>query len=435
MAPLTETPPPIQNASPTAFGRLGLEWPHFAGWQWKVLAVLTLINLLNYFDRLIVVPMFPFLKDEFGVSDFKLGLLASVFILVHSLAVLPFGFWSDRGPRQKIMAFGVLFWSVATLLSGVAGTFRWLLGARALVGIGEGAYAPAGTAMISDCFPRSFRARVQSVFNLGMLVGGVLGLAAGGVLSQWVGWRYAFLLVGLPGFLLALAAFRVRVPVSLPPEKAPPVFALLKIPAYLMVMVGGMFVVFASAAFITWGPTFADRYHDLTVAQASVWMGAVVLVGSVGGVLLGGYVADRLQARWTWGRAITIGATLLLGTPFLYIAVDTDSLFQFLFCLFVASFLLTCYHGPATAVIHDLTPPRAHSFAFALYLFVIHLFGDMIAPALVGRVSDKSELRHGLQLGVAANGVAAVCFLIAAWLIARRGRNAIPAERDGAAVA
>ena len=191
---------------------LGLAWPPFATWQWKILFVLTLINLLNYFDRLIVIPMFPFLKAEFGVSDFRLGLLASVFILVNSLAVLPFGLWADRGSRQKIMAFGVLFWSVATLLSGVANRFRALLWARALVGVGEGAYAPAGTAMISDCFPASFRARVQSVFNLGMLVGGVLGLAVGGMLSQWIGWRWAFFVVGLPGLVLALATYRLRVP-------------------------------------------------------------------------------------------------------------------------------------------------------------------------------------------------------------------------------
>ena len=179
-------------------------------------------------------------------------------------------------------------------------------------------------------------------------------------------------------------------------------------------------MVFSSTALITWGPTFALRYHGLTVAQASTWMGAVVLVGSIGGVLLGGFIADSLQARWPFGRALTIGATLLLGTPFLYVAVGTDSLFVFFICFFFASFLLTCYHGPATAVIHDLTPPRAHSFAFALYLFVIHLFGDAVAPVLVGKVSDISELRHGLQIGVAANAVSAACFLIVAWLIARK---------------
>ena len=397
--------------------------PHFATWQWKILFVLTLINLLNYFDRLIVIPMFPFLKHEFQVSDFKLGLLASVFILINSLAVLPFGFWSDRGPRQKIMAFGVFFWSWATLLSGMAATFRALLTARALVGVGEGAYAPAGTAMISDCFPPEFRARVQSVFNLGMLVGGVSGLAAGGVLAQWVGWRYAFYLVGLPGFLLAVSAYRLRASVSLPVEKAPPVWSLLKIPAFLMVLVGGMFVVFSGAAFITWGPAFGMRYHRLSVAEASAWLALLVLLGSLGGVLSGGYIADRLQARWPWGRAITIAGTLLMGTPFLYGAVTTHSLAVFFFCLFVATFFLTCYHGPATAVIHDLTPERAHGFAFALYLFVIHLFGDTMAPVLVGRVSDVSELRHGLLIGVAANFVAGLCFLAVAFLVQHQARS------------
>jgi MFS family permease len=193
MAYPLETPRKQRDEPPVGFRFLGVEWPRFSAWQWKILVVLTLVNLLNYFDRLIVIPMFPLLKETFGVSDFKLGLLASVFILVHSLSVLPFGLWSDRGSRQKIMAYGVLFWSVATMLSGVATTFRSLLTARALVGVGEGAYAPAGTAMVSDCFPRSVRARVQSVFNLGMLAGGVMGLAAGGVLSQWLGWRHVFL--------------------------------------------------------------------------------------------------------------------------------------------------------------------------------------------------------------------------------------------------
>lgn len=417
------TPVPDVNGNHVAFRWWGLEWPRFTRWQWRVLIVLTLINFLNYFDRLIVFPMFPLLKEEFAVSDFRLGLLGSVFIIIHSLAVLPFGYWSDRASRQKVMAFGVLFWSAATILSGLATTFRALLAGRAAVGVGEGAYAPAGTAMISDSFPRSFRARVQGVFNMGMLMGGVTGLAVGGLLSQWVGWRYAFFLVGLPGVILAFTVYNLKIPSILPAEQPPSAFSLFRIPAYLMVMAGGMFVVFSSTAFITWGPTFAIRYHALNVAQASSWIGGLVLLGSMGGVLVGSYVADTLQAHWVNGRALTIGATLLLGTPFLFVAVSTASLPIFLVCLFVSSFLLTCYHGPATAVIHDLTSPRAHSFAFALYSFVIHLFGDAVAPVLVGKVSDVRELRTGLQIGVGANGVSAVCFLIVAWLIVRRARK------------
>jgi predicted MFS family arabinose efflux permease len=396
---------------------LGLEWPRFASWQWKVLVLLTAVNLLNYFDRLIVFPMFAYLKDEFSVSDFKLGLLGSVFILVNSLSVLPLGYWSDRGNRQRIMAGGVLFWSFATALSGFAATFKTLVTTRALVGVGEAAYAPGGTAMMTSCFPPRFRARVQSVFNLGMLVGGVLGLAAGGVLSQWVGWRSAFFLVGVPGFLMALSIDRLRVPVRISPEPMPPVRSLLKIPAYLAVLAGGMFVVFSSSAFATWGVEFSERYHEMSVAQASLWLATLVLAGSVAGVFIGGYVADRLQDRWPWGRALTIAVTLLLGTPFLYIAISARSRSLFLFCLLMATFMLTCYHGPATAVIHDLTSPRAHAFSFALYLFFIHLFGDAVAPALVGRVSDLSDLRLGLMTAVAANFLAAACFFLVAWLI------------------
>ncbi len=348
---------------------LGVEWPRFSSWQWKVLILLTVVNLLNYFDRLIVFPMFSFLKDEFGVSDFKLGLLGSVFILVHSVSVLPLGYWSDRGRRQRIMAGGVLFWSIATSLSGFAASFRTLLTARALVGVGEAAYAPGGTALMTSCFPEAFRARAQSIFNLGMLVGGVLGLAIGGVLSQWVGWRSAFFLVGLPGFALALAIDRLRIPMPEPVDAMPPVRSLLKIPAYLMTLVGGLFVVFSSSALATWGVEFAARFHNMSVAEASLSLGTLVLAGSLGGVFLGGYAADRLHSRWPWGRALAIASTLLLGTPFLYLGVATTSRPVFLFCLFMGTLMLTCYHGPSTAVIHDLTPPRAHAFAFALYLF------------------------------------------------------------------
>lgn len=401
---------------------LGVDWPRFSSWQWKVLILLTVVNLLNYFDRLIVFPMFSFLKDEFGVSDFKLGLLGSVFILVHSVSVLPLGYWSDRGRRQRIMAGGVLFWSIATTLSGFAASFRTLLTARALVGVGEAAYAPGGTALMTCCFPESFRARAQSIFNLGMLVGGVLGLAIGGVLSQWVGWRSAFFLVGLPGFALAIAIDRLHVPMPEPVGVMPPARSLLKIPAYVMTLVGGLFVVFSSAALATWGVEFATRFHNMSVAEASLWLGTLVLAGSLGGVFLGGYAADRLHSRWPWGRALTIASTLLLGTPFLYLGVTANSRPVFLFCLFMGTLFLTCYHGPSTAVIHDLTPPRAHAFAFALYLFFIHLFGDAIAPALVGRVSDLSGLRRGMLIAVGANFISAVCFFLVAYLIRARNR-------------
>jgi MFS family permease len=425
----TADAPEVQAETPAVRRWLGLEWPRFASWQWRILIVLTFLNLFNYFDRQIIFPMFPLLGKEFHLSDTRLGLLGSALILVHSLSVLPLGYFSDRGPRQKIMAGGVLFWSLATMLSGVATTFKSLLTARALVGIGEAAYAPAGTAIISDSFPEEYRARVQSVFNMGMLVGGVLGLAAGGVLAEMVGWRIAFFLVGLPGLALALACYRLRVPGGAARKPAPPVLPLLKNLPYVIVLLGGALAVFAGASFISWGAVFAVRYQDLSVAEAATSIGALVLVGSVAGVLGGGYVADVLHARWPWGRAFTVGITLLLGSPFLYWAITTESRLVFFLCLFMATTMLTCYHGPVTAVIHDLTPQEARALAFAVYLFVIHFFGDTIAPALVGHISDRAELRRGLLVAVRVNTLAGLCYLVVAVLI---GYQALRARRKQA---
>ena len=129
--------------------------------QKMMLLVLTTINFLNYIDRQIIFPLFHSLQLEFHVSDFQLGLLGTVFMLVHSLTSVPFGMLADRYSRRAIIFCGVLFWSVTSFLSGLVGSFKGLLGVRSLVGVGEAAYAPAATAMISDNFAESLRARVH----------------------------------------------------------------------------------------------------------------------------------------------------------------------------------------------------------------------------------------------------------------------------------
>lgn len=401
-------------------GTMGRGDRRIAAWRWKVLLVLTSINLLNFFDRLLVVPMFPSLQRDFHIGDFKLGILASVLLLVDCVTALPAGYWSDRGPRQKIMAGGVFIWSAATFVSGLAPNYGALVASRGLVGVGEGSYAPGGTAMITASFPPHLRARVQSIFSLGMMAGGVLGLAAGGVLAEIIGWRHSFMLVGLPGVFLALTVYRLQARDSKPTARAPVASSLLKIPAYVAVLGGGLFVTFSGAVFINWSPTFVLRYYHLSIVKASGWFAVLVVVSSALGVLGGGYLADRLHKRWTCGHVATVAAFILLATPFLYFAVQTNSLTAFYGCVFVVAAALSTYYGPVTAVIHDLTPAPAHGFAFGLYMFVIHFFGDATAPAIIGFVSDRSSLRRALLLGVVANFLSALCFGAAAWLIERR---------------
>src|ERR1700690_683580 len=149
--------------------------------QARLLAVLALINFVNFADRHVLNPLLPVLRTHFGLSDAQLGLLPSGLLIVLALASIPSGYLADRFNEPRIIAFGVLFWSFATIASGLAPTYAMLLVARCMVGIGEAAYAPAAQSLISDSFPRENRALAQAIFASGMLLGGAAGLALGGL--------------------------------------------------------------------------------------------------------------------------------------------------------------------------------------------------------------------------------------------------------------
>src|SRR5262245_6793764 len=134
---------------------------HFSRDQIRLLIILTLLNFVNYADRQVVFPLFPDLQREFHLTYTQLGMLATAFTVVLALGSLPMGVLSDRVERRKVISFGVLFWSVATFMGGLARSFPLLLGARSLVGMGEAAYTPAGTSVISEIFPKEVRSRVQ----------------------------------------------------------------------------------------------------------------------------------------------------------------------------------------------------------------------------------------------------------------------------------
>src|SRR3989344_3434248 len=179
--------------------------------QKTILIVLTLINFFNYVDRQLIFPLFDSIKQEFGVSDFQLGLLGTLFMLVHSLASVPLGMLADRYSRKTVIAIGVGFWSAVTFFSGLVTSFRQLVFLRSLVGIGEASYAPAATAIISDTFPAGFRARAQGIYNIGMFTGGTLGaMLAGTLIFYFHSWRAVFFIVAVPGLVLAYAATRVE---------------------------------------------------------------------------------------------------------------------------------------------------------------------------------------------------------------------------------
>ncbi|HTQ86122.1 MAG TPA: MFS transporter [Candidatus Solibacter sp.] len=386
----------------------------------RLLGVLGLINFINFADRLVIVPLFPLLRDEFSLTDAQLGTLQTVLQVVLALATVPFALLADRANRRKIIAIGVAVWSGATFLSALAASYAALLVARALVGIGEAAYSPAAQSMISGEFPRQLRGRALSVFAAAMLVGGAAGQALGSLLGDTSGWRWAFVIIGTPGVILAMAALRMDDPPRGPKTEVVPVAHLLRVPAYLALIASGVLVTFTTVSFVTWGPDYMVRYKDFSLRQAGLLLGSLGLVSLVGGALTGGAVADFLQRRTAYGRVITVALGFLWAAPLLLWGLALDNRGASLAAFSLAGFFMSWYHGPVTAIIHDMMPPRAYASSLGVYMLVTQLAGAF-GPSLVGNVSDIFDLQLGLQFAVGVMAMGALCFLLVIFFIRRDG--------------
>src|SRR5207244_822476 len=150
----------------------------------------------------------------------------------------------------------------------------------------------------------------------------------------------------------------------------------------------GICITFSSVSLISWGVDFAVNYKDFSLREASVSLALVTLFALVLGVLAGGYVADRLQRSFVYGRIIAVAAAFLLAAPFLLLAIQSEEKSTVLVGFFIASFFMSWYHGPVTAVLHDMMPRRAHATSVGMYMFATHLLGGM-GPQVGGRIFDQ----------------------------------------------
>jgi MFS family permease len=392
--------------------------------QRVILWVLTLINLLNYLDRQVIFPLFGLLKADFGLTDFHLGILGTSFLLIESLAAFPLGVLADRISRKAIISAGVTLWSFASFASGLATSFGALLGIRAFVGIGEASYAPAAVSMITDNFPAETNARVQGIFNVGMLIGGTSGAMIGGMIAYYFNnWRIAFFIVSIPGFILAYIATKIIDKRVVHNETKVPVWSLFKNKAFLWLTLSGTFAAFASGAFIIWGVEFISRYKDYNIRDAALILGGGMMIACITGVILGSYLADTLHKKYAWGRGIVVALSLIIAAPLMYSGLLDSSrgtLFLFYFC--TGAVFLSVYLGPVTAILHDIVPKQFRATAFGIYALIIHLVGEATAPAIIGIISDHYGLRAGLEFATLFVFIGGICFLPVVYLMHKQGK-------------
>jgi MFS family permease len=389
-------------------------------YQIRLLAVLALINFVNFAARLAVVPLVPLLREHFQVTDAQLGSLHTLLLVVLALASFPFGFLADRFSRKAIIGIGIFFWSAASFVGGLVSTFFLFQIARAVVGLGEAAYAPAAQSMISGAFPEERRALAQAIFASGMLFGGAAGYAFGGLCGPRYGWQITLFAVAVLGILPGVALAGLEEPPRGRRSEVVPIWHLLSVPAFVAMIAGGVCFTFSTVSLSSWAVDFAKNYKDFSLGEASVSLSLITLISLVLGVLAGGYVADRLQKIFASGRIMAIAAAFLLATPFLLLAIQSEEKLVVLAGLFVACFFMSWYHGPVTAVLHDMMPRRAHATSVGVYMLVTQLLGGA-GPQVVGKISDLHDLQLGLQIAVAVMVCGALLMLLVIHFIRRDG--------------
>ncbi len=391
------------------------------------LGLLLAVNMLNYIDRQVLFAVFPLIKIDMRLTDTALGFLGSAFMLSYLLFAPLFGWLGDIWSRTKLASGGLIVWSLATALAGFAPGYRTLLAARTTVGIGEASFGTVSPGLIADFFPKERRGSVLAWFYVAIPVGSALGYLLGGVLGQKYGWHTAFMLVGVPGLLLAIPIALLRAPprggddaLSQSPKGTvvSGYAALFRNRSFVCNTLAMAAMTFAIGGLAQWIPSFLNRVHSLDVAKGNTLFGATTVLAGILGTLAGGWLGDRWQKRNGKGYLLVSGWGFLIGTPFAAWAILAPGLTGCISAIFIAEFFLFLNTGPLNTVIINVSKPTVRAMAFAVNIFFIHALGDAVSPSILGWLSDQWGLRSALLITPGAMALAGLlCFICGRFVV------------------
>jgi MFS transporter, Spinster family, sphingosine-1-phosphate transporter len=376
------------------------------------LIVLTALNLLNYVDRSVLFAVQPLVQDEFHLTNLQIGYLTSAFLGFYTLAAPFVGPLADRYPRKVIIALGGIFWSALTLLTAVTHTYTELLVRHTLVGVGEATFVTIAPTFVADLFAEERRGRILGVFYLAIPVGSAAGYLLGGNLAPHYGWRFPFYIAAVPGFLLALGVFFLKEPergqfdsLAETPERGT-VFGLLRNPAFLTSTLGMAAMTFSLGGIQVWMPKFLYSDRGYTLAQANFAFGIIIVVDGIVASLAGGWLGDYLLPRMKSSYYLISAVSMLLGVPFMIVALFVKGPLM-IPAIAVAAFFLLLNTAPLNAAVINSVGAHIRVTALAVNIFIIHLLGDIPSPTMMGWVADRRSLQAGFILPVIAMGVSA----------------------------
>lgn len=400
-----------------------------------VLVMLTLVYVINYLDRNILNILLPAIKAEFHLNDAELGFLSgTVFAILYATLGVPLAWLADRANRRNVIAYSMMLFSLMTVFSSYAASFRQLVAARIGTGIGEAGTSPSVNAIISDLYAPNERAGALSFYAAGLNVGLLIAFAGGGWMEQHFGWRNAFLAAGVPGLVIAmLFIFTVPEPRRGHVEQiedSGPAHSLGEAVRHMwrrrsirFIALGCALSSFGGYAGTTFISGFLIGNHHLT-AQQTGWIVACLfgIVGG-GGTFFSGIVADWLGARDVrWNMNVVVIA-ILLALPFFPFYFLSQNLGVTLACAIPPTLIGAAYLAPSYAMVQSLVPLRMRTQAAAILLFVLNIIGFGTGPYLVGLESDLLHPVLGAESIRWALLSTALTWLVAAWCFWMAGRT------------
>lgn len=411
-----------------------------------LLAVLVVIYALNFLDRQIINILAESIKKDLAISDAQLGLLTgTAFGIFYSLLGLPIARLADRSHRVNIIAISLTIWSALTAVCGLTHTYAQLFLARLGVGIGEAGGTPASQALISDHFPLDRRATAMAIFNMGVPLGSFLGFLMGGYINDWLGWRAAFLIAGLPGLLVVLlvkltlrepirgAADGLETRAAEPPaplrETLKGLFARRSFAPVILGGTCGIFIVYITNA---WLPSYFIRLHGLSAGEAGRWLALCIGLGGAIGALGGGALVDLLKPKVARAEILVLTISTALTFPAFLLTVlsrDTTLALAGMFLLYALAYV---WMGPTSSMVQSIAPVRSRALATGVQLFAGNVISLAFGPPLIGLLSDHlgqtmgaDGLRYALALGSIVALVGTGLYLLAGrWLLADVKANA-----------
>jgi predicted MFS family arabinose efflux permease len=359
--------------------------------EWQLIAFLWFCYVLNQADRQVVYTLFPALQKTFGFSNAVLGLTGSLFLWVFGVFSPIAGVLGDRFSKSTLVLSSLVVWSFLTALSGLSPNGPFLLGCRALLGISESFFMPAGYALIAAAHGPRTRSRAIALFGTSQLVGVAIGGSTSAFIAQKFDWRVSFWLLGGMGILFAipLSRFFRRMPAEFAKIESGPradlasFFVLFKIPTVRIIAFAIAVATFGLFLVYTWLPTFLYDKFQIGLARAGFEASVYPQIGTACGLLVGGWLADRFNPQVKASRFWVIVTALFCGAPCMFLLGWTGRLAEARLAAMAVGFFAGFITGNQAAATFDVVPSRLRASAIGV-LNLVSAFISGFAPFLGG---------------------------------------------------